>query len=177
MSKNIELAKKLKALADKGIGGEKANAEAMLNSLMKKHNITIEEIEGEKLMDFFFKIEKVDYRFLLQIIKHVNYDIKCYGEFPKKVIKDNYLKGNYMITCTASEYIEIEAKHSFYKRLYNEEVAVFNTAFFKANNLLIDNPNRVDKEMTLEDYENWKRVNEMSKKIKVGQFNKQIQGK
>jgi len=52
-----------------------------------------------------------------------------------------------------------------------------NTAFFKANNLLIDNPNRVDKEMTLEDYENWKRVNEMSKKIKVGQFNKQIQGK
>ena len=58
MSKNIELAKKLKALADKGIGGEKSNAEAMLNNLMKKHNITIEEIEGEKLMDFFFKIEK-----------------------------------------------------------------------------------------------------------------------
>jgi len=175
MSKNIELAKKLKALADKGIGGEKSNAEAMLNNLMKKHNITIEEIEGEKLMDFLVKIEKSDYRFLLQIIKHVNYDIKCYGEFPKKTIKQYSLKGNYMITCTASEYIEIEAKHNFYKRLYEEEVSVFSTAFFKANNLLIDNPNREDREMTLKDYENWKRINDMSEKIKVGQFNKQLE--
>lgn len=176
MSKNIELAKKLKALADRGVDGEKTNAEAMLNSLMKKHKITIEEIEGEKLMDFFFKIEKKDYKFLLQIIKHVNYGIKCYGEFPKKLIREHsYIKGNYMITCTASEYIEIEAKHIFYKRLYNEEVAVFNKAFFKANNLLIDLPDREDEEMTLEDYENWKRVNEMSKKIKVGQFNKQLE--
>ena len=58
MSKNIDLAKKLKALADRGVDGEKTNAEAMLNSLMKKHNITIEEIEGEELLDFFFKIEK-----------------------------------------------------------------------------------------------------------------------
>ncbi|MBK7362717.1 MAG: hypothetical protein IPJ01_10515 [Micavibrio sp.] len=175
MSKNIDLAKKLKALADRGVDGEKTNAEAMLNSLMKKHNITIEEIEGEELLDFFFKIEKIDYKFLNQIIKHVNHTIKCYGEFPKDVIKKHNLRGNYMINCTSSEYIEIEAKYSFYKKLYEEEVDVFYTAFLTANSLLIDIPDREDKEMTLEDYENWKRVNEMSKKIKVGQFNKQLE--
>ena len=51
MSKYIELAKKLKALADRGIGGEKINAEKMLNALMKKHKISIEDIEGEKQED------------------------------------------------------------------------------------------------------------------------------
>lgn len=35
------MAKKLKALADKGVGGEKVNAEKMLNDLLKK-NICIE---------------------------------------------------------------------------------------------------------------------------------------
>lgn len=174
MSKYIELAKKLKELADRGVGGEKQNAIAMLDSLMKKHSITMDQIEEEKTSDYFFTIEKSDKKLWHQIVKKVNYSIKTYGEFPKKLIKDYALKGNYMIFCTALEYIEIEVKYNFYKRLYSEEVDIFYSAFLKANNLLVENPNS-DEEMTKEDYEEWKRINELSKKIKVGQFLKQIQ--
>jgi len=174
MSKIIELAKKLKALSDKGVGGEKINAEAMLNALMKKHNITIEQIDGEEMIDYFFNITKNEHPMWYQIVKHINYSIKCYGEFPKKIMKGHSLKGNYMITCTASEYIEIEAKYNFYTNLYKEELDVFFFAFCKANQLLIDNPNRKDKEMSLEDYNEWKRINNMAQEIKVGQFNKQL---
>ena len=36
MSKYLELAKKLKALADKGVGGEKDTADRMLKDLMRR---------------------------------------------------------------------------------------------------------------------------------------------
>lgn len=45
MEKYIELAKKLKELADRGTGGEKVNAEQQLTRLMEKHGITLEDIE------------------------------------------------------------------------------------------------------------------------------------
>ncbi len=177
MSKILELAKKLKELADRGIGGEKNTAEAMLNALLKKHKISIEEIEGDKLEDYFFTLKNNLAPLWGQIVKHVDSNIKRYGEFPAKLVKKHLLKGNYMISCTASQYIEIESKYSFYEQLYNEELKYFYSAFIKANNLLIDNPNKpfVDAEdLSEEDYERYKRIDDLSKKIKVGQFRKQL---
>lgn len=43
-SKYLELAKKIKALADRGVGGEKINAAAMLELHMTRHGITMENI-------------------------------------------------------------------------------------------------------------------------------------
>jgi len=174
MRKHLELARKLKALADRGVGGEKETAESMLTALLKKHKISIEEIEGEKLERYYFKLNPGEYKLWYQIVGHVNHSIKCYGEFPKKVIKDFGLEGNYMIESTAANYVEIEAKYSFYKRLYNEELEVFYMAFLRANNLLIDNPNTKVSDISMDDVIQWKRIKEMSDKIKVGQFRKQI---
>ena len=56
--KYIILAKKLKALADKGIDGERVNAQKMLDTLMRKHNLTITDIEGEKTDDYFFSLNQ-----------------------------------------------------------------------------------------------------------------------
>ena len=181
MSKYIELAKKLKALAERGIDGEKQTAEKMLSALLKKHKITIEEIEDEKLEKYYFKLETGEHDLWHQIIKQVNYYIKCYGEFPKKLIKELELGGNYMIECTATNYIEIEAKYSFYKRLYNDELDIFYSAFLKANDLLVDNPNKKDNgsemsiaDVNMEDYKKWKRIKDIADKITVGQFRKQL---
>ena len=137
MSKCIDLAKKLKALANRGIDGEKINAETMLNALMKKHGITIEEIEGEKIEDYYFQVKKEDIRLWHQIIAKVDDSISSYGEFPKNVIKEFSLKGNHMLKCTTSQYVEIEAKLSFYKKLYEEELEIFFIAFLSANDLLV----------------------------------------
>lgn len=176
MSKHLELARKLKALADRGVGGEKETAESMLNALLKKHNITIEEIECEKIEEYYFNLTPGEHDLWHQIIKHVNYSIKCYGEFPKKLIKDAELGGNYMIKCTAANYVEIDAKYAFYKNLYNEELDVFYSAFLMANDLLVDNPNKKDdnSDISMEDYEQWKRRKDMAEKITVGQFRKQL---
>ena len=45
-SKIISRAKKLKELSDRGVGGEKENATAMLKDFMAKHNITEEEMQS-----------------------------------------------------------------------------------------------------------------------------------
>lgn len=174
MSKHIELARKLKALAERGIGGEKKTAEEMLNALLKKHKITIEEIEGEKLEDYYFNLKSEQHDLWHQVVKRINLSIKCYGMFPKKAIKELQLGGNYMLKCTASEYIEIEAKFDFYTKLLKEEYDIFLTAFFNANDLLVDNPDIKKVERTDEDYEKWARIHDMSKKITVGQFRKQL---
>jgi len=175
MSKHIELAKKLKALAEKGVGGEKINAEKMLNDLLKKHNISIEEINGEKLEDYYFKIiDKYSWTLLYQIVKKVNLSIRCFGEIPKNKIREYKLKGNYLIECTASEYIEIEAKYDFYLKLYKSELNTFLSAFIEANDLGVDDPNREAKELTGEQIKELYRIQEIASKIKKGEFHKQL---
>lgn len=173
--KHIELAKKLKALADKGIGGEKINAEKMLSLLLKKHKLIIDDIEGEKTENYFFKIKKGDARLLNQIVKRVNHNLSLYGEFPAKKVKQLGLKGNYMTTCTAFEFIEIESMFDIYQKLYNSELNIFYSAFLKANDLLVKSPDcKSTKDLTHEEYEEWLRINEMASKIKKENFRKQL---
>lgn len=137
MSKEIELAKKLKELADKGVDGEKTNAEEMLKAFMKKHKITFEDIEGEKIEMHFFNFDKAYLHLFTQIVKSINVSLKIYGEIPKNKMKDYGATGNYAVESTVAEYIEISSKFDFYLRLYLKELDVFNYAFYRANKLLI----------------------------------------
>lgn len=174
MSKHIELIKKIKALADKGVGGEKETAQKMLSDLLKKHNLTIEDIDGDKTQDYFFNIKEESVRLWVQIVGRVNSEIKIYGRFPDKTIKDLLLKGNHMISCTPSEYIQIEAMFIFYSSLYEKELKVFLRAFCTANDLLVDGKGRTIDDLTPKELEELRRANAMSEKIKSETFRKQI---
>jgi hypothetical protein len=175
MSKYIELAKKMKALAEKGVGGEKLNAQRMLEMLLKKHNLTIEDIEGKKQDNYFFNLNNNEHQLWYQIVKSVNPEIKCYGKFPRYHIQQNRLQGNYSIVCTLSEYIEIEAKLSVYQRLYKEELNIFYHAFCTANNLLITPKEPISTDdLTPEDRETLHRVREVAKNIRREEYRKQI---
>lgn len=176
MTKQIELAKKLKALAERGVGGEKENAEAMLKSFMLKHGLRMEDIDGEKIDKYFFKIEKTLSRLFQQIVARVNKDIKVYANIPVKTIKQYKLKGNFFIECTVAEYVEIEAMYSFYKVLYAAELKVFYSAFVQANDLGVrTTTTKTTNDLTPEEYKEWKRVSDMASKIKSESFRKQLQ--
>lgn len=49
----IDKAKKLKELADRGVGGEKDNAKRMYEAYKKKHNLTDEDVKGHEYSDDF----------------------------------------------------------------------------------------------------------------------------
>lgn len=177
-NKIIDLAKKLKALADRGIGGEKVNAEKMLSDLLKKHNLTIEDIEGEKQEYYFFTIkpnDEINIRLLNQIIKRVNYDLTLFGPIsPQKVNKHGF-GGNLIVECTAAEYIEIESMFNIYKKLIDSEYDVFFRAFCTANDLL-GQPKKATttKELSPEEYEKLMRANAMADNIKKENRFKQL---
>lgn len=176
MSKHLELAKKLKALADRGIGGEKINAEKMLANLLLKHNLTIEDIEGEKTFEYFFKLKPEDVMIWSQIVGHVNAKIPKYGEFLKMDVKAFKLAGNYMINCTPAEYIEIECMLGIYPELYKRELKIFNSAFCHANDLLIKTDNKREiTDLSKEELERILRIRAMASKIKSETFRKQLQ--
>lgn len=51
MDKKKELLKKLQALAERGVGGEKESAERKLRELIKKYNIDEAELAEDKLKE------------------------------------------------------------------------------------------------------------------------------
>lgn len=175
MEKYIELAKKLFALADKGMGGEKINAQSMLEKIMKKHGLSIEDIEGEKQTEYFFK--DIDQRLWHQIVGRVNPEIHCYGKIPAKDVKRVGLAGNYFIRCTAHEYVQIEGMYAIYKRLYDEELNIFYHAFCTANDLLVrpKTPIGLD-DLNAQELEKLLRVRKMSREIKTEQYRRALNG-
>jgi len=105
--------KKLYELSQRGINGEKTNAQFFLDKLLKKYNITLEEAIGEKKEAIFFNYKNNEEKQLLhQIIAKVCGDIDVYV---KKGVK------RYFIKCTEAEKIEILELFDFYKKLYATE--------------------------------------------------------
>lgn len=163
MSKYIELAKKLKALADRGIGGEKINAEKMLNALMKKHGISMQEIEGDEIEFNEIIVSKEKQKLFHQIgysifgKKYHNLDIRRNGN--KKYVK-----------CTKAQAVEYEAKLNFYWKLYKEELDIFYHAFVQRNNIF--SPDSDGQELKPEDRDRMRRVMEMASTIKQQSYSK-----
>lgn len=177
MSKYIELAKKIKALAEKGIDGEKENAAKLLDSLMKKHNISMEDLEDEKLEKFYFKIEiykhELEVRILHQLVGM--FQLKLYGCFPQKLVREYRLPGNYMIECSKVMYLEIKAKYDFYCGRMEKRIDEFFYAFCMKNNLLVKP--KEDQEIKLSDDEKQHYINarKISMNMESDSFLKQIE--
>lgn len=67
-----DLLRKLKALAEKGVGGEKINAQKKLEALMQKNGITEDELDEETAIECLFNISGIrERRLLMQIIYKV----------------------------------------------------------------------------------------------------------
>jgi len=172
MEKYILLGKKLKALADKGEDGERENAKNMLDNFMKKYDITIEDIEGDTVQDYLFNISDFHFQLWYQVVRGVDPSVKAYGPFTNKCKIKYGIRGNYMLTSTTATYVEIKSKYEFYKRLFDKEYKIFRTAFFMANDLLLDPANGERKQLTLKEIEYELRVREMTKGIKTGIYRK-----
>lgn len=173
MSKEIELAKKLKALADRGEGGEKETAEAMLKMHLKKHGLTLEDIESEAIKEHYFNIPDNGEKLFYQIVKHVNREINVYGAIPIKMIKKHKLKGNFIIDATHSQFVEIEAMYAFYSKLFEKELEIFFSAFIQSNKLYCNGEVDINT-LSEEKIEEAKRIIELSKNIESKDFRKQL---
>lgn len=129
---NVELLKKLKALAKDGVGGEQENARKLLDELIKKYGIDEHELDDEIIETHFFRYKTEEERMLIgQVLAHTNIlkRRRCYTytkSREKKVYTD----------CTAAEWAQAAVEYDFYRAAWKEEVSFFFEAFVQKHKIV-----------------------------------------
>lgn len=132
MSNKAELLKKIKALAERGVDGERESAQTLLARLMEQYGISETEIEEERRETAWFPYsQETERRLLNQIIYMVTGagGFGCVGEYSGRKRKKMGTE------CTAAERLEIEANYAFFKEAMKKELEIFYSAFANKNNL------------------------------------------
>ena len=148
-SKKIELIKKVKALADRGVGGEKEDAAKLLEKLMKKYGIEEADISEdiEEIQSFSYHGE-FEHRLLLQIF------YKHFPDIRGRVRTLPYGKGSrstFFISCTKAQGIEIAIEFDFCRELWKEEVNFFYQAFITKHDIYPQKAYEHPSELSLKD--------------------------
>lgn len=163
--KYIELAKKLKALADQGIGGEKINAKSKLDALIHKLGLTIEDLGIDEVKEFSFKIGAVRRKFFNQISASVTGNGYRF-----------YSKTKVFCNCTQAEAIEIQLKFNFYWPEFRRQRDTFFLAFIKANHLYRAGVTKKWDDLTQEQQRQYEEVSRMAQGVDTLEFRKQLKG-
>ena len=125
---HLDKLKKLKALADRGIGGEKDNAAFLLQKLCNKYGVSLDEVTDDDHKELYWFVHKQGsiYRKLLNQCMY-----KIFGES-----RPVYKRGKERILgayCTSSEAIEIEMDYDFYLRTFKEDMERLYHMFIQKN--------------------------------------------
>lgn len=138
-TKALDLAKKLLALARKGNPGEKDNAQAILERHLKKHGLTLEEVEGSDLITLelpFYDPDPLDQnRFTIQIIGHVLGASRS-DAIPSFLDLERNEKF-FQVAVSCAEGVEIKAKLEFFWEDYLTQAKLFRIAYIHKNDLLV----------------------------------------
>ncbi len=175
---------KVKALADRGIDGEREAAECLLKDLMEKYHITDADLGEEipqmhiiRLGDPLFKHLFIQLYSKLYGKDRPVYDIRKMPKKDKKILSDAGFgdkDADAAIECTPSEFIEIRTLFSIYKDDYERQFKVFRYAYYDRNDLLIESTND-DRELTEEELEHYRKAALMSMVIEKKQIHKMIE--
>lgn len=123
-----ELLLKLKSLSEQGNGGEKENATDMLNKALKKHGLTLEDLEKEEKEGRTFKIkDRGDSSIILA---------QCIWDVvPNAEIKQNTKKLEMYCYLNASDFVEVSEKYKHYYNIWLKEKKEFLTAYILRNKI------------------------------------------
>lgn len=148
-----ERLKKLQALAERGVGGEKTTAEKKLQELLKKNGIeSLQELETDETHYYLFSYNG---KHKAKLLRQCIYKVLGYENYPKfyRTSGTRQKIGTY---CTAAQKIEIELENEFYSNIFDEEIADFMDAFIAKQSIYPeDAPHRdiIKEELTPEELE------------------------
>lgn len=177
---------KMKALANAGVGGERANAERLLAELAAKHGINLDDLDGEEIEEFEVKFTQAWQRKLLgQLTAIMRQEKRKRGE----VLRDKecelwrsrfgskYCKfEEFTVYATRCDWLELTAKFEVLKAAYKRQCKNFYLAFLMANDLLTD-PDYDAPKPTREQLEAYNEALRLSLGIERSSLNKQLENK
>lgn len=121
---------KLLALAERGVDGEKVTAQRMLQKLLNKHSLTIEDLLDDQVGDHEFKFKSADERTLLTqtVFKVLN----------KPTIRAGMIGKSLWVKCTQIQAVEISTHWEIYRREYKKQTRALLSAFIHTNQMYPD---------------------------------------
>lgn len=130
--KTIERIKKLQALAERGVGGEKDTAEKMLRKMLKKNGIqSLDDLQDDNYEYVLFPYSgKYEKKLLKQCIYKV---LTAAGDRTYYHTKGTRQKLG--IYCTKAQKVEIHMEFEFYRKAFYEEMDIFISAFINAQKI------------------------------------------
>lgn len=171
MDKKIEILKKLKALADRGIGGEKENAELLLKKYMKKYNISEKEINKDEEKKVYINLKnEIELKLASQIL---------YAFFKSAPLYKQNGRGNrtkYCTILTTSQEIEFRYIYSVYLESFKKQELIFYRAFINKNNIFPKEANTGIDKISQEEREEIIKASMMSQGIEKINIRKCIGG-
>lgn len=144
--KKLELLKKLKALAERGVGGEKEGAQKKLEQLMKKYGIEDANFSEDKEEDHDFRYHD---EFEKKILRQLFY--KIVPDFQSRTYFYRHGRGSkstYGIRCTKAQALQIRIEYDFYCELWKEEADFFMSAFIQKHRIFAIPKNKDDIDTT-----------------------------
>lgn len=147
--KTINKIKKLQALAERGVGGEKETAQKKLQEMLAKNGIdSPEELEQEEIEFTLFSYKGEHEETLLH---QCIYKVMTASNKPD-FYRRRGTRQKVGIYCTKAQKIEIELEFEFYRNLFNEQLELFMHAFIQAQGIFpLDAPHGNYDEFSEED--------------------------
>ena len=128
--KVFQTLRKLQALAERGVGGEKETAIAMLKRLMRKHGIKAEEIGADRFLRRRFEFTTKEHKlFVLQCIASV------IGTTGRSYTTQRGKRGVLFVELTTAEHLECIILIDHYWKHWVREREIFYDAFIQSNRL------------------------------------------
>lgn len=128
MDNKKELLLKLQELAKRGVNGEKENADKLLKKLMKKYNISEDEINDEEINEVELELrDDIEVRLASQILFSFFDSAPLYRKWKKRV--KCYTK------LTKSQEIEFRYMFTVYLEDFRKQELIFYRAFINKNRI------------------------------------------
>lgn len=135
ISEAKERLKKLYALALRGVGGEKEQAQAILDKLLKKYAMTLDDLDDEVIQEYDLEYHgKEQDRILMQTAYKVTDDKNAFNHLQYNH-SGRACRTRLRVRCTAAQKAEIEFLFNFYVRLWEKEKEALLQAFFQKHRI------------------------------------------
>jgi hypothetical protein len=175
---------KMKALAERGVGGESINAAHLMEAVAAKYGIDLDSIEADA--ESMHRIEELtgwkmdlmqQLAGLMRIERYgsLNAERCAIYTFSKWDLKNGkYQKNGTGLKCTDAEFVELQAKFAVLSRDYEQQKKAFFRAFLEANDLLAPAGSGVEA-MSKEKLEEARTASRLAIGIKKSNLHKQLE--
>ncbi len=135
MSNQKERLKKLYALALSGVGGEKEQAQALLEKLLKKYAVSLEDLDEQIVSEYHLNYHGSEQeKLLMQTIYKVTDDAHSFYHL-RYTASGRACRTMLGVRCTAAQKAEIEFLFDFYTRVWEKERAALLEAFIQKHEI------------------------------------------